>query len=101
MPTIDILLKKISNKFLLANAIAQRAKELGEGSLPYIEDSNPLNHIETAMNEIANNKLELRILEGPAPKPIKVIEAKAKDFWTIDNLERKEHKKAKKPSKKK
>lgn len=100
-PTIDILMSKIDNKFLLSNALALRAKELNEGSLPYIEDYNPLNPIQTAMKEFADNKFALKVLEGPPAKPLKIIEAKARDFWTIDNLEKKEHKKVKKTKKKK
>ncbi len=101
-PKIDEMTKKTKNKFLLSNAVAQRAKEIADGSIPYIDDFSPNSVVETAMKEFAGEKLSIKVLEGPAPKPIKVIEAKAKDFWTIDNLERKEHKKTKKqPSKKK
>jgi len=39
-PTIDDLLNKINNRFLLANVIADRAKAITEGSLPYIEDAD-------------------------------------------------------------
>ena len=103
-PTIDNLMKKNKNKFLLSNAISQRAKEIGDGSLPYIEEFNVNNPIETAMNEFAANKFEIKVLEGPAAKPLKEIEAKAKEFWSIESLEKKEHKKTKKiekPTKKK
>ena len=96
-----MLLKKISNKFLLSNALAQRAKEISEGSLPYIEDFNPLNPIDTAMREFVENKFTLKILKGPAEKPLKETEQKAKDFWSIDTLEKKELKKTKKVNKKK
>ncbi|MCX5749904.1 MAG: DNA-directed RNA polymerase subunit omega [Candidatus Saganbacteria bacterium] len=95
-PTIDSLIKVTDNKYLLSNAIATRAKEISEGSIPYIDDFNPLNPIDTAMKEFAAGKLKIKILSGPVAKPLKVIEQKAKDFWTIDNLEKKEHKKAKK-----
>ena len=94
------MLKKVKNKFLLSNAISTRAKEINEGSLPYIEEFNINNPIETAMKEFAANKFDLKVLSGPAAKPLKEIEAKAKDFWSIDNLEKKEIKKSKKPKKK-
>jgi DNA-directed RNA polymerase subunit K/omega len=93
-------MQKVNNKFLLANALSQRAKEIGEGSLPYIEDFNPLNPIETAMKEFSADKFKVKILEGPPKKPIKIIEDKARDFWTIDNLEKKDQKKVKKEKKK-
>jgi len=98
--TLDSLLKITDNKFLLSNAVATRAKEILDGSIPYIDDFNPLNPIETAMKEFSAGKLKIKILEGPVAKPLKVIEQKAKDFWTIDNLEKKDHKKAKKTKKK-
>lgn len=97
---IDVLLKREKNKFLLSNAVAQRAKEISSGSIPYIEDFNIADPIDTSLKEFAENKVIVKILEGPKEKPLKVIEAKARDFWTIDNLEKKEHKKAKKTKKK-
>lgn len=100
--TIDTLLKKISNRFLLANAIATRAKEIIDGSLPYVEDSNPLNPVETAMNEFGGTKLGIKILDGPPKREEKAVEAK--DFWSKEvNLEKEDKKKSKKtkaPSKK-
>ena len=100
-PNIDMLLKKVSNKFLLSNALAQRAKEISEGSLPYIEEFNPLDPIDTAMREFVENKFGVKVLKGPVEKPVKEAEKKAKDFWSIDTLEKKELKKTKKVSKKK
>ncbi len=100
-PNIDMLLKKVSNKFLLSNALAQRAKEISEGSLPYIEEFNPLDPIDTSMREFVDNKFSVKVLKGPVEKPVKEIEQKAKDFWSIDTLEKKELKKSKKVSKKK
>ncbi len=99
-PTLDSLLKKVKNKFLLANAISTRAKEINEGSLPYIEEFNINNPIETAMKEFASSKFDLKVLAGPVAKPLKEIEAKAKDFWGIDNLAKEDVKKSKKPKKK-
>ena len=101
-PTIDSLLKRINNRFLLANAVATRAKELLDGSLPYVEDSNPLNPIETAMNEFAFSKVAIKILDGPPKKAEKAAETR--DFWAKEvNLEKEDKKKSKKakPSSKK
>ena len=93
-PTTDVLLKLVKNRFLLANAIATRAKEISEGSLPYIEDFNPLNPIETAMNEMARQKVEIKILEGPPKKELKAPDVK--DFWNVEGgLEKEDRKKAK------
>ena len=94
-PTIDILLKRINNRFLLANAVATRAKEILDGSLPYVEDSNPLNPIETAMNEFATSKVTIKILDGPPAKIEKIAEVR--DFWAKEvNLEKEDKKKGKK-----
>ncbi len=89
---------------MLSNAIAQRAKEISEGSIPFVEDYNPINPIETAMKEFSRGLFDIKSLKGPAPKPMKVIEAKAKDFWTLDNLQKETRKKSspsKKPAKSK
>jgi DNA-directed RNA polymerase omega subunit len=94
-PTIDVMLKKIDNKFLLVNAIAVRAKEISEGSLPYIEDSNPLNPIETAMNELARDKIEVKVLDAPVKKESRSTEAS--DFWALDSVD-KEGAKKRRPS---
>lgn len=101
MPSSDELTKKSgTNIFLLANAIATRAKEISEGSIPFVEDYNPVNPIETSMKEFSRGKFDIKILKGPAPKPMKVIEAKAKDFWTLDNLQKETRKKSSAPAKK-
>jgi DNA-directed RNA polymerase omega subunit len=95
-PTIDELLHKINNRFLLANVIADRAKAITEGSLPYIEDSDVLNPIETAMNELKMGKIGFKILEAPSKKSEKAAEIK--DFWAPRemNLEKEDKKKSKK-----
>ena len=67
--TIDQLMSKSKNKFLLANALGKRAKQIGEGSLPYVDDFNPANPIITAMKEIAADKIKIKVLSGPAQKP--------------------------------
>ena len=103
-PTIDSLLSKISNRFLLANVIADRAKALTEGSLPYIEDADITNPIETAMNEMKQGKIWYKILEAPSKRSEKASEIK--DFWTprdlsLEKEDKKKSKKTKTASKKK
>lgn len=102
-PTIDSLNLIINNKFLLSNAVAMRAKAISEGSIPYIDDFNPLNPIETAMKEFAGKKVEMEILKGAPAKETKVSEekAKAQKFWGLDSLEKEDSKKGKKPKKEK
>jgi len=58
---IDILFERIPNKFLLVNAVAGRAKQIMEGSLPYVDNFNPENPIETAMKEIAEERISVEI----------------------------------------
>lgn len=103
-PTIDQLLYKINNRFLLANVIADRAKSLTEGSLPYIEDSDVTNPIETAMNELKSGKISFKILEAPAKKAEKTSDIK--DFWaprevSLEKEDKKKSKKTKSSTKKK
>jgi DNA-directed RNA polymerase omega subunit len=66
--TIDNLLTKAKNKFLLVNAAAGRAKQISEGSLPYVDNFDPTNAVITALREIAADKLRIKVLTGPAAK---------------------------------
>lgn len=66
--SIDNLLNKARNKFLLANAASGRAKQITEGSLPYIDNFDPTNPVITALREIAADKIRIKILTGPATK---------------------------------
>jgi len=74
--TLDILLTKAKNKFLLSNAVAGRAKQISEGSLPYVNNFDPTNPIITAIREIATDKIKIRALTGESkrPKEVKVLE---------------------------
>ena len=67
---MDDLLAKSQNKFLLANALGKRAKQISEGSLPYVDDFNPANPIITAMKEIAAERIKVKVLQGVAPKTL-------------------------------
>ncbi len=103
-PTIDDLLNRINNRFLLSNVVSDRAKALTEGSLPYIEDADTANPIETAMNELKEKKIGYKILEAPSKKSERSSEIQ--DFWTpkdisLEKEDRKKSKKTKTASKKK
>jgi len=66
---MDNLLTKAANKFLLVNAAAGRAKQIVEGSLPYVNNFDPNNSVITALREIAADKLKIRVMTGPSKKP--------------------------------
>jgi DNA-directed RNA polymerase omega subunit len=67
--TIDSLLSKAKNKFLLSNAVAGRAKQISEGSLPYVDNFDPTNPIITAMREIASDKIKIKMVTAESKKP--------------------------------
>lgn len=71
--TIDNLLNQAKNKFLLVNAAAGRAKQVSEGSLPYVDNFDPTNPVITALREIAADKIRIKILTGPAKKAQELI----------------------------
>ena len=65
---IDDLLAKAKNKFLLSNAAAGRAKQITEGSLPYVNHFDPNNPVITALREIAADKIRIKVLSAPSKK---------------------------------
>jgi len=71
---IDHLLTKAANKFLLVNAASGRAKQIVEGSLPYVENFDPNNPVITALREISADKMKIKILTGPNKKPQDILE---------------------------
>lgn len=71
--TIDNLLSKAKNKFLLVNAAAGRAKQVAEGSLPYIDNFDPTNPVITALREIAADKIRIKVLSAPVKKPQELL----------------------------
>lgn len=73
--SIDNLLAKAKNKFLLVNAAASRAKQVSEGSLPYIDNFDPTNPVITALREIAADKIRIRVLAGPTKKAQELLVA--------------------------
>lgn len=101
--TIDNLLTKAKNKFLLSNAIAGRAKQIAEGSLPYVDNFDPSNPIITAIREIGSDKI--KILSAAKKKPeelfINTEEAKPEVASTLERLAKEKRATAKKEKKKK
>ena len=55
--SVDNLLTKAKNKFLLVNAASARAKQVSDGSLPYIDNFDPTNPVITSLREIAAGKV--------------------------------------------
>lgn len=99
---IDDLLAKAKNKFLLSNAAAGRAKQILEGSLPYIDYFDASNPIITALREISAGRIEIKAYEGKTKKPQKLlIEEKEVAAPITERLARKSIKKSVKPVKKK
>ena len=70
---IDNLLSNAVNKFLLSNAAAGRAKQIVDGSLPYVNHFDPNNPVVTALREIAADKVRIRVLSAPSKKPQEIL----------------------------
>ncbi|MFH1347159.1 MAG: DNA-directed RNA polymerase subunit omega [Candidatus Margulisiibacteriota bacterium] len=99
---IDDLLSKAKNKFLLANAAAGRAKQIVEGSLPYVDNFDPNSPVITALREIAADKIRIKILSGPSKKPQEILSKEAEERPSaLDRLAKEKKGKAKKEKKKK
>lgn len=64
----DEFISASANKFLFSNAVAGRAKQLSEGSLPYIETENSLRPVLLALEEFRADKVRIKLLTGPRPK---------------------------------
>ena len=99
---IDDLITKAKNKFLLSNAAAGRAKQIVEGSLPYVDHFDPNNPVVTALREIAADKIRIKVLTGPSKKAQELL-SKEPEEAAPSALERlsKDAKKKEKKSKKK
>ncbi|MFC1767874.1 DNA-directed RNA polymerase subunit omega [Candidatus Margulisiibacteriota bacterium] len=59
--SIDDLLSKAQNKFILANAVILRAKQISDGSLPYVDNFDPTNPITTALKEISADRISVKL----------------------------------------
>jgi DNA-directed RNA polymerase subunit K/omega len=95
--TIDHLLPKSENKFVLSNALGMRAKQIGEGSLPYVDDFNPANPIITAMKEIAADRIKIKIGKETAKKAkVSLLEEKPKKRLSLAKEKKGKKKKEKK-----
>ena len=58
-PSIDNLLTKVENKYVVSTLAAKRAREIIDGDDPLI-DTYYINHVTTAINEIDQAKVEYR-----------------------------------------
>ncbi len=85
---IDNLLSKAKNKFLLANAASGRAKQIADGSLPYVDNFDPTNPIITALREIASGKLNIKVLTGPSKKAQELLKNEEEEKERPSALER-------------
>ena len=65
---MEDLIPKAKNKFLLSNALAGRAKQISEGSLPYMDVGEMTSPILIAMQELGDEKSKIRVLDGPRAK---------------------------------
>jgi DNA-directed RNA polymerase subunit omega len=99
---IDNLLTKAKNKFLLSNAAAGRAKQIAEGSLPYVNNFDPNNPVTTALREIAADKIRIKVLSGPSKKAqeILALEEETVRPSALDRLAKEVKKEGKKREKK-
>jgi len=102
--SIDNLLLKSNNKFILVNAASARAKQIIEGSLPYIEEFDPNNPIITALKEISVGRIKFELGTEEKDKKQKaekaaVEEKKEKPASVLDRLSKDSKKKAKTKSK--
>ena len=85
---VDDLITKSKNKFLLVNAASGRAKQILEGSLPYINNFDPSNPVVTALREIADDKVRIKILNGPSKKAQEILQEKVKEEKRPSALQR-------------
>jgi len=61
-PDIAKILKRIPNRFLLAIAVAKRARQLKDGAKPLVDiDREELLPVLTALEEIENDKISVTI----------------------------------------
>jgi DNA-directed RNA polymerase subunit omega len=97
---IDDLLSKAKNKFLLTNAASGRAKQIVDGSLPYVNNFDPNNPVITALREIAADKIRIKVLTGPSKKAQELLKTEEEEAPSaLDRLAK--DRKAKAPAKKK
>ncbi|MFH1542793.1 MAG: DNA-directed RNA polymerase subunit omega [bacterium] len=100
---LEDLLVKAKNKFMLSNAAAGRAKQIVDGSLPYVNNFDPNNPVITALREIAADKIRIKTLSGPSQKAEDLIARDEIDERPsiLDSLSKDAKEKKKAPEKKK
>lgn len=102
--SLDELVDRVGNKFLLSAAVAKRAIQIKEGDNPLIEgdDINAEQPIRVAIREIENERLEMGITEQRELSPSEAIFAEDDDFEEkVDESSEEEKESAKKDVKKK
>ncbi|MFA5034357.1 MAG: DNA-directed RNA polymerase subunit omega [Candidatus Margulisiibacteriota bacterium] len=85
--SVDNLLTKAKNKFLLVNAASARAKQVADGSLPYIDNFDPTNPVITSLREIAADKFRIKVASADSKKPQEILVAD-EDEDAVTHLER-------------
>jgi DNA-directed RNA polymerase omega subunit len=93
--SIDDLLSKAQNKFMLANAVILRAKQISDGSLPYVDNFDPTNPITTALKEISADRISMKIGKKKVKEIIVAEEEKPKKRLSLVKEERSKKKKKK------
>jgi DNA-directed RNA polymerase subunit K/omega len=93
----------VGNKFLLVNALSTRAKQVAEGSLPYVDDFDPEHPLGTATKEFSAGKIKVKqstaVKVAAREAKEKEKEEKAMQSLTLEDLGKKEKKKYKKKKK--
>ena len=80
---------------MLANAVIQRAKQISEGSLPYVDNFDPTNPIITALKEISADRIQIKVGKKKAKEVVMAtkVEEKPKKKLSLAKEERKKKKK--------
>ena len=66
-PSIDELMEKVDNKYVLSLLIAKRARMLADGDAPLTENLN-INKVTTAIDEIQEGKVRPSVSSGELPE---------------------------------
>ncbi|MBO4360122.1 MAG: DNA-directed RNA polymerase subunit omega [Eubacteriaceae bacterium] len=66
-PSIDELMEKVDNKYVLSLLIAKRARMLADGDAPLTENLH-INKVTTAIDEIQEGKVRPSVSSGELPE---------------------------------
>jgi DNA-directed RNA polymerase subunit omega len=101
--SLENLLKKVENRFLLVIAAARRGKQIQEGAAPLVERINNEPAVKVALKEIANDKVGVELTAQLVVEPTR-LSALLKDKDVIKEqaaMKEEEHKAEKKEFKRK